>query len=150
MLRLIVRSIVAPDDWSYHRSSGATIDRTIGHRMPRVLVRSIAWCNDRLVVPSVAGCHGWSYIGRWSLPLVAWFPTMALAIDILHPIVRSRNRTIRCDCGLKDQHAVVLNRRAIHIHECVWLLMIGRWYWPKRHFDLLRWRCCLCLDNNNR
>ena len=135
----------------YDRPSGATTDRTPSHRMPRVFVRSVAGCNDwsyhrspavtidrraydrspRLIVPSVVGRNNWSYIGRWSLPLLAQFPTTAVAIDIflsfviarprveinhhmrplleivaniadrshLGPIVRFRNRTIRCDCG---------------------------------------------------
>ena len=46
MLRLIVRSVVATYYLSYDRSSGATIDRTLGHRMPRVLVRSVTGCHD--------------------------------------------------------------------------------------------------------
>ena len=62
--RLIVLSIVAPHDLSYHRSSGATVDRTLGHRMPRVIVRSVAGCHGWLIAPSVAGRHDWSYIGR--------------------------------------------------------------------------------------
>ena len=33
----LVRSIVASHDWLYRRSSGATIDRTLGHRISRVL-----------------------------------------------------------------------------------------------------------------
>ena len=85
MLRLIVRSVVAPHDWSYHRSSGATIVRTTGHRKPRLLIRSAAGCNDRLFVRSVAGLHDWSHIDRWLLPLIARFPTMAL--DILQSFV---------------------------------------------------------------
>ena len=46
MLRLIVRSVVATYYLSYDRSSGATIVRTLGHRMPRVLVRSVRGCHD--------------------------------------------------------------------------------------------------------
>ena len=123
-----LRSTVGCHNWSWtrsrhecshDRSQDATIDTTIGRRSPRLIVRSVVRRNN------------WSYIGGWSLPLVARFPTMALAIDIfvslviarprvdinrrmrplleivaniadrshLGPIVRSRNRTIRCDCG---------------------------------------------------
>ena len=39
MLRLVVRSIVPSHDLLYHRSSGATIDRTLHHRISRVLAR---------------------------------------------------------------------------------------------------------------
>ena len=162
--RLIVRSVVGRNDRShdatidrctqrllYDRPSGATTDCTLGHAtsaltigrmMQRLILPSVAgrhdWSYDRsprLIVRSVVGRNNWSYIGRWSLPLVARFPTMALAIDIFvlfviarprgdinrrmrplleivaniadrshlgpisQPILRSRNRTIRCDCG---------------------------------------------------
>ena len=100
--RLIVRSIarcwsiVASHDWLYHRSSGAAIDPSLRHRISRVLVRSVArsgaGCNYRLIVQSVAGRHDWSYISRWSLRLVARFPAMALAIDILKSFMIARPR----------------------------------------------------------
>ena len=88
--RLIVPSVFWCHDWSYARSQDPTSARTIGHRTPRLLVRSVAGGNDRLIVPSVAGRHDWSYIGRWSLSLVARYPTMALAIDILQSFVIAR------------------------------------------------------------
>ena len=52
--------------WKLKAYQGATIDRTLGHshRISRVLVRSVAGCNDRLIVPSVAVRHDLSYIGR--------------------------------------------------------------------------------------
>ena len=106
MLRLIVRSIFAPHHWSYHRSSGATIDGTIGHRMPRLLVRSVAGGNDLLIVPSVAGRHDWSYMVRNSLPQVAWFPTMDLAIDILQSFVKARPR-LEIDRGIRPLLEIV-------------------------------------------
>ena len=65
---------------SYDRSHDATIDRTFGRRTPRLIVRSVVRRNN------------WSYIGRWSLPLVARFPTMVLAIDILPSFVIARPR----------------------------------------------------------
>ena len=77
----------------------ATIDRTIGRRMQRLIVPSIAgrhdWSYDRsprLIVQSVVERNNWSYIGRWSLPLVARFPPMTLAIDILQSFVIARPR----------------------------------------------------------
>ena len=54
MPRLIVRSLTGCHECSYDRSKDATSTRTIGHRMPRLLVRSVAEGNGRLIVPSVA------------------------------------------------------------------------------------------------
>ena len=93
MLRLIVRSIVAPHYWSF---------------MPRLLVRSVAGGNDRLIVPSVASRHDWSYIGRWSLPIVARFPRMALATDILQSFVLARP-CVKIDRGMRPLLEIVAN-----------------------------------------
>ena len=121
-----LRSTVGCHNWSWtrprhecsqDRSQDATIDPTIGRRSPRLIVRS------------VVGRNNWSYIGGWSLvarfPTMALaidiFVSLVIArprVDInrrmrplleivaniadrshLGPIVRSRNRTIRCDCG---------------------------------------------------
>ena len=77
--RLIVRSVVDHNDRShvatidraidrctpelfYDRPSGATIDRELGHRMPRVLVRSVTCRMPRLIVRSVAPCNDLSYL----------------------------------------------------------------------------------------
>ena len=92
----------------YDRPSGAPTDRALGHttsartigrRMQRLILPSVAgrhdWSYDRsprLIVRSVVGRNNWSYIGRWSLPLVARFPTMALAIDIFVLFVIARPR----------------------------------------------------------
>ena len=44
--RLIVRSIARCYDWSYDRSFGATIDRTIGRRWQRSVARCYDWSCD--------------------------------------------------------------------------------------------------------
>ena len=49
MLRLIVRSIVAPHDLSYHWSSGATIDCALGRRMHLTIGRRIQRLIDRTI-----------------------------------------------------------------------------------------------------
>ena len=51
MPRLIVRSVVSRNDWSYDRSHDATIDCAIDRCPPRLIVG----------LPSVLGCHDWSY-----------------------------------------------------------------------------------------
>ena len=97
MLRLTVRSIVAPHDWSYDRPSGATIDRMLGHSMPRVLVRLVTYRITQLLVRSVAGCKDWSYhrspAAITDRTSVIRFPKMALAVDILQSFVISRPRS---------------------------------------------------------
>ena len=93
------------------KSFGATIDRTIGRTILRLIVRSVTGGNDRLIVghlPSVVGSHDWSYIDRWSLPLVARFPTMALAIDILQSFVIARPR-VEINRGMRPLLEIVAN-----------------------------------------
>ena len=130
MLRLIVRSILHPN---IDRTIGL---RTLGHRMPRVFVRSVTGCNDRLIVgplSSVAGRHVWLYIDRWSLPQVARFPAMALAIDILHSFVIARPR-VEIDRGMRPLLKIVeniadrshlgpiaTNRTIQKLYDSVWL-----------------------------
>ena len=119
--QLIVRSATGCQECSYDRSQDVTIARTIGIRMPRSIDRTICRRPSRLIVhPSL------------TLRLVARFPTIALSIDILQSFVIARprvkidrrmrplleivaniadrshlgpiatNRTIRCDCGLRQ------------------------------------------------
>ena len=94
-----LRSTAGCHNWSYTRPQDATSACTIGRRMQRLILPSVAgrhdWSYDRsprLIVRSVVGRNNWSYIGRWSLPLVARFPTMALAIDIFVSFVIARPR----------------------------------------------------------
>ena len=107
-LRLIVPLVFGCHDWSYAWSQDDMSARTIGHRMPRLLVKSVAGCNDRLIVPSVAGRNDWSYIGDWSIPLVARIPTMALAIDILQSFVIARPG-VEIDRGMRPLLEIVAN-----------------------------------------
>ena len=102
---LIVTSVFGCHDWSYAPSQDITWARSTGHSMARLLVRSGAGGNDRLIVPSVADRHHWSYISRWSLPLVARFPAMAFAIDILQLFVIARPR-VEIDHGSKNCRSV--------------------------------------------
>ena len=105
----------------------------LGRRMQRSIDRTIDRRPSRLTV------H-WSLIAT---TIVARFPTMALAIDILQsfvierprgmrplleivaniadrshlgPIVRSRNRTIRCDHGLRH-HTMIFNFVGIFLSQ---------------------------------
>ena len=102
------------------------IDRTIDRRVSRLIYdrsqsSTIARKNDRRVPRLIYDRSQNSTIDRtidrlW-LPLVVRFPTMYHAIDLLQsllrlleivaniadqPIVRSSNRTIRCDCGFNS------------------------------------------------
>ena len=94
-----LRSTVVCHNWSYTRPQDAKSARTIGRRMQRLILPSVAGRHDRsydrsprLIVRSVVGRNNWSYIGSWSLPLVARFPTMALAIDMFVSFVIARPR----------------------------------------------------------
>ena len=129
--RLIVRSVARCYDWSCDRSWHPTIDRTVGLRVLRLIVRSVTWCHEcsydrshdatiaRTIdrrrqrsidrtVPSVTGRHDWSYIGRCSLPLVARFPNMALAIDVLQSFVIARPH-VEIDRGMRPLLDIVAN-----------------------------------------
>ena len=75
--------------WLCDPSPEATIDRTIGLMMPRLVVRSVAGATidraishttRRLIVRSVVGRNDWPTFGRWSLPLVARLPTTVLIL----------------------------------------------------------------------
>ena len=94
---------------------GATIARTIGRRMQRLIVPSVTGRHDcsydrspRLIVRSVVGRNNCSYIGRWSLPLVARFPTMALAIYILQSFMIARPR-VEIDRRMRPLLEIVAN-----------------------------------------
>ena len=153
------RSVARCYDWSCDRSftprliydqpSGATIDRTLGHTMPRLLVRSVICSMPRLLVPSVAGCNhwsyppsrlivrsvvernNWSYIGRWSLPLVARFPTMAPAIDILQSFVIARPR-VETNHRMQSLLEIVANiADRLHLGPIATTRTIQKWYDPE-------------------
>ena len=91
MLRLIVRLIVVPNDWS-------TIDR----RVPQLIVHSVT---PRVLARSVAGCNDWSYhrsptvtidrtIGRhdWSYDRSSGAMT-----DLHRSLIATTSRTISYD-----------------------------------------------------
>ena len=82
--------------------------RSVTCRMPRLLYatnRTIVRRRQRMIVRTIGrppsstiDRHDWLYdrssgaIHRWSLPLIARFPTIALAIDILQSFVIARPR----------------------------------------------------------
>ena len=118
--RLIVRSIADHDDWSYDRSSGATIDlrsvaeshdwsydrlpsatidRTIDRRVPRLIydrsqnstiARTIDRRVPRLIYDRSQNSTIDRTIDRLWLPLVVRFPTMDHAIDPLQSLLVAR------------------------------------------------------------
>ena len=110
-----IGSAVECHDRSYARSQDATSARTIDRRMQRFMVPSVASRHDCwygrspcLIVRSVVGRNNWSYIGRWSLPLIARFHTMATAIDILQSFVIARPR-VEFDPRMRPLLEIVAN-----------------------------------------
>ena len=124
--RLIVRSVTGCHGCSYDRSQDTTIARTIGRRMQRSIDRTIGRRPSRLIVHrslNATTIRAISYDGscrRYS-PIVrdsaitrrdrSRYATAAgdriIIANIadrshLGPIVRSSNRTIQCDCGLRQ------------------------------------------------
>ena len=88
MLRLIVRSIVACNDWLYHRSSGATIDRMLGHRISQVLVWSVTVCHDCSYDRSQVATIDWSYHRS---------PAVTVDRFSVVDIIATTSHTISCD-----------------------------------------------------
>ena len=111
MPRCIVFSVTGCYECLYDRSQDATIARTIGRRMQRSIGRTIGLRPSRLIV----------HRSLRSLPLVARFHTMALAIDILQSFVIARPR-VEID---RDMRPTAARDRSKH---CRWVAP-----WPNRN-----------------
>ena len=126
--RLLVRSIADHDDWSYDRSSGATID-----------IRSVAefhYCSyDRSsgATIDIRRSHNSPIdrtIDRLWLPLVVRFPTMDHAIDLLQSLLDARPRVraiVRWPTtSQKTDRSIVANiADRLHVHQ----IAINRTIW---------------------
>ena len=131
MPRLIVRSVTGCHECSYDRSQDATIARTISRRMQRSIDRIIGHRPSRLIVQQsliattsrtisyYGSCHRYSPIVRDSATTRIDRSRYATAAGNRskhcrsQPIVRSRNRTSRCECGFKSPAAIP----ALAVHQ---------------------------------
>ena len=116
------------DDSLCDPSPYATIDRTIGHTTLRLTVRSVVGRNNWSVLATTSRTTTYDWYCHQSTQIVGdpattrttnrqrpiaacdryWRSWQTLPIGRTlaksQPIVRSRNRTIRCDCGLNTEH----------------------------------------------